>query len=327
MNTDQETKEKLELLRNVDIFSSLNEDELLDIAEFSKLYSYKKGNTIFREETIAECMYVIQKGDVNITKALPNGERIPIANFIPGDEFGELDLFEGADRNTTAFAEEDTVLLQFPHKGTSLSNFFDQKSSISRTILHTLLSLTARRIRTANKLLAEKSQWVQDLRKMILIDKLTGLYNRTYLDEDFAQQLENSNRSTALLIIKPDNFKIFNDTFGHDGGDDTLRLLARTVSQDTVETATPIRYHGNVFAQGIIGITKDEAKKIAEELRTRISATDTTGITGGENIPIVVSIGVAVYPEDGSSCNNVSEKAFDTMMLARNDGGDRVYLY
>ncbi len=309
------------MLKNVGIFSDLSEHELDVIASFSRYYHYGPGEVIFEEGSQPEELYVIKKGEVLIGKHRKDDD-MEIARFIAGESFGELELLDESPRSSGATARENTTLLVFPMRGILFSDIIGRYPTIFARVLHTLLAMIAGRIRRTNKLISENTPWVQDLKRQLLRDKLTGLYNRTFLEEDFVELLPQYGEGTSLLMVKPDDFKAINDRCGHDVGDRVLRLLADTLGSVLEKRGTAVRYRGDEFALILPGTGVEFAMRKAEEVRLRIRDLSVGDLTGGRVHAITVSIGVGVYPQDGTSCAALVQSAFELMFKARNNGGD-----
>lgn len=317
--------DKVTLLRNISIFSRLDEKDLQIIAQYSQFSNYQKGEIIFSEGSIGNELYLVRDGEVLITKLTVEGEERDIARFINGETFGEMDLFENATRTATARAEKDSTLLVFPMKGNRLIDIMQGNSDIFARILNELLSIIAGRIRHTNKLISEKTHWVEGLRKQMIHDKLTGLYNRTFLEEDLGTHLPRYGNSTSLMVIKPDNFKHINDTFGHDAGDKVLRLLADTIRTSLREDDIAIRYRGDEFAAVLPDTMGEEARSIAELVQTAISNIETREFTDNQSVHLTASIGVATYPLHAEDHLTLIDRAHEMMWDARNSGGNQIY--
>jgi diguanylate cyclase (GGDEF)-like protein len=317
--------DKIKLLKNISIFSRLDEKDLQVIAQYSQFSNYQKGEIIFSEGSTGNELYLVRDGEVLITKLTVDGEERDIARFINGETFGEMDLFENATRTATARAEKDSTLLVFPMKGNRLIDIMQGNPDIFARILNELLSIIAGRIRHTNKLISEKTQWVEGLRKQMINDKLTGLYNRTFLEEDLGAHLPRYGNNTSLMVIKPDNFKHINDTFGHDAGDKVLRLLADTIKLSLREDDIAIRYRGDEFAAVLPGIVTEEARSIAEVVKSAISNIETKDFTDNQSVHLTVSIGVATYPLHAEDHLTLIDKAHEKMWDARNSGGNQIY--
>ncbi len=317
--------DKVKLLSGVNIFSRLDEKELQIIAQYSQFSDYQKGEIIFSEGSDVNEFYLVKDGEVLITQLTADDKERDIARFINGESFGEMDLFENAKRTATAKAERDSTLLLFPMKGNSLTDIMQDNPDIFARILKELLSIIAGRIRNTNKLVSERTQWVEGLRKQMINDKLTGLYNRTFLEEDLGTQLPRYGKYTSLLTIKPDNFKHINDTFGHDAGDKVLRLLADTIRAALRNDDIAIRYRGDEYAAVLPDTETEEAGTIAEELKSAIANIETREITDNQSIHLTASIGVATYPVHAEDHLTLIEAAHAKMWDARNSGGNCIF--
>jgi diguanylate cyclase (GGDEF)-like protein len=224
----------------------------------------------------------------------------------------------------TAIAEKDTTLLIFPIEGVYFKDILEKHPEISARILHKFLSIVAGRIRNTNRLISEKTPWIRDLRRQLFSDKLTGLYNRTFIEEDFASLLPQYGETTSLIMIKPDNFKEINDNYGHDVGDKVLRLLAIFVQSILREEDIGVRYRGDEFAAILPNTDIEEALKIAEDLRSTVMEMDISHATSGELHKITVSIGASNYPEHATNNIMLADRAHEKMFEAREKGGNCV---
>ncbi|HUV08812.1 MAG TPA: GGDEF domain-containing protein, partial [Spirochaetia bacterium] len=191
-------------------------------------------------------------------------------------------------------------------------------------ILHKLLIMIAGRIRSTNKLVSERTPWIEDLRNQLLVDKLTGLYNRTYLTEDLTNRIAQMGETTSLIVIKPDNFKLINDTYGHDAGDRVLRILADTVKGSLREGDIGIRYRGDEFVIVLPDTGFDTALDVGDKLRSAVRSLDITPITEGKKFSLTASVGASAYPIHARDVNGIVERSFNLMLDVRNSGGDRV---
>jgi diguanylate cyclase len=325
MTSTDDRDAKIGLLKKVPLFSTLEESGMEVVAGNSGLYSFAKGDAIFREGSYGEGLYVVSEGEVLITRQAAGGETINIAQFIRGESFGEMDLLEGRVMPASATAETDAMILIFPARGTRFQDVLSAHPEISARILHELLASIAGRIRTTNRLISEKSQWVQDLKGQLYIDKLTGLFNRTYLNEEFPARLAEFGAPTAVVMVKPDNFKVINDTYGHEAGDRALKLMAFSLSSQLRSVDVAVRYRGDEFAFILPGAGAQVANRSAADMLFLLRSLDFSGITGSTGIVITGSAGIAVYPDDAREAKEVVETSFKRMFEARDSGGNRVF--
>ncbi len=210
--TNDLAESKAVLLKQADIFSSLLPHEIEVIAGNSDFHDYKFDAQVFSRGDPGNTLYIVESGEIVVRKQDESGRKTDIARFVRGNCFGELDLFTGTSRIASAFASTETRLLEFPKSGTEFTAILDEHPALSARILHKILSEIAGRIRRANTLIKENSPLVQELRRQVYRDKLTGLFNQTYLLEKISELAGKKSSGFSLLITKPDNFKALNDT-------------------------------------------------------------------------------------------------------------------
>lgn len=126
-------------------------------------------------------------------------------------------------------------------------------------------------------------------------DALTGLYNRYGIREYLSQLWEKKHYPIVVSILDIDNFKTVNDTLGHLGGDEALKLLANTMKQVFGNKAVLGRYGGDEFIIGFYGKNLDEAETKFKELVSRM---DRKFAFGGEEVNLSISVGAAVIEEE-----------------------------
>ncbi len=313
--------ERIELLRNSEIFSDLKKTELESVAMNSSMVQYGEGEVIFHEGGQSDGIYIVRDGEILISKSFGKDNQMDLARFIKGETFGELDFFENASMSASAVAQKATELLVFPGRGISIDEILEDNPAISAGIMHKLLVRVAGRIRRTNRLISEKSQWIQDLKRQLFRDKLTGLYNRTFLEDDFATLLPEYGESTIMIMVKPDNFKPINDTYGHDAGDKTLRLIADTMKTLLRENDIAIRYRGDEYAAVLPATDLDFGLTMAETMRKSLTGINLKEIIGDGNITLTFSLGIAAYPLHAGDNKELTRIAFEKMFEARDSGG------
>ena len=159
-----------------------------------------------------------------------------------------------------------------------------------------------------------------------ITDKLTGLYNRRYFDYFLELEIKRSSRqqaSLALLMIDIDDFKQINDTFGHLFGDTILNQLGELLKTQIRETDMAARYGGEEFAVVMSNTGLEKAVQISERIRQTIQSYS----FGDKNFSMTASIGIAMYPSDADSFNQLIEKSDSSLYKAKRTGKDRVVAY
>ena len=169
-------------------------------------------------------------------------------------------------------------------------------------------------------------QTIADMARQANRDSLTDLANRRFFDQALRQQLESSREDRSefsLLLCDLDHFKSVNDTWGHQAGDEVLRVVARILTEQTAkmragESAFIARYGGEELAVLLDGVGIQGARRIAEQIREAISV-ETIWY---RRIPIRVttSIGLATFPNDGQ-CEESLLAAADAGLYNAKDAG------
>jgi diguanylate cyclase (GGDEF)-like protein/PAS domain S-box-containing protein len=164
------------------------------------------------------------------------------------------------------------------------------------------------------------------LRDQSIRDPLTGLFNRRFLEESLGQQLHRADRRqepVSLLFIDLDHFKRFNDTFGHEAGDLVLRAISDLFQTFFRAGDLCCRYGGEEFAIILPGADSNVAAARANELREqakRLSLEHNDRPLGA----ITLSIGVAAFPEHGSSVRELFAIADHSLYQSKASGRDAV---
>lgn len=150
-----------------------------------------------------------------------------------------------------------------------------------------------------------RKQAEEEIRRLATTDPLTGLANyRTLigtLDAEF-RRYDRTRRKFAVLLLDLDGLKKINDSYGHLVGSRALCRLADVLRAHCREIDTPARYGGDEFAVVLPEAGVREAWRIAERIRTHLSG-------DGESPPITVSVGIAVFPEDGETIERLLSAA------------------
>ncbi len=316
------TAGKIALLKRATLFSQLSPEELALIARYSGYRKFEPGEVIFQQGTHREELYLVKEGSILIRRRGEDDAEQEIARFVDGEVFGEMDLLDTVPRSASAVADGAATLLVFPD-GIEFARLLDSHPDVFARVLRKLLGEIARRIRAIDRLISEKTPWIEDLKRQLHRDRLTGLFNRAFLEEELPRIVAAQPR-TSLLVMKPDNFKSINDTFGHEAGDKTLMLLAEAVKSRLAEGDIGARYRGDEYCIVLPGRSGPEAAAAAEALRAAMRAVDVKQATGSDAISLTGSVGVSTHPAPAPDARTLVAHAFERMWEARNAGGDRI---
>lgn len=163
---------------------------------------------------------------------------------------------------------------------------------------------------------------------MAITDALTGLYNHRYFQQMFGQELGRARRygkPLAIIMLDVDDFKKFNDAYGHANGDLVLAAIGETVTATLRRVDYAFRYGGEEFVVLLPETAPESALQVAERLRERIESETTDVLRGIAEQGVTVSVGVASYPEDGTRREELFQVVDGLLYRAKGQGKNRVY--
>ena len=168
---------------------------------------------------------------------------------------------------------------------------------------------------------------LDSVRKESLTDPLTGIANRKAFDDAAGhaiEQIAQSGEKVSLLLCYIDHFKKFNDTWGHQTGDQVLKLVANCLSENVKGRDTAARYGGEEFAVLLRGIGLADAARIADQIRGTVETKNLVKKSTGDVLGrITISIGVAQF-RDGETIEAVVRRADACLYGAKHHGRNLV---
>ena len=183
-----------------------------------------------------------------------------------------------------------------------------------------------REINTLRAAAETSSSRVLELEEETRRDVLTGIYNRAYLEQFLTREFDNSTRHNwplSVAFLDLDNFKLLNDSFGHQAGDRVLQATARILRGNTRETDFIARYGGEEFVVVLPATDADTAHRICERI---VMAFRNTGhAVGADNANVTVSIGCATHSLQMPFSNSIDliKAADQALYTAKTRGRDR----
>jgi len=198
------SEETIALLRSAPVFSALSDDELIRVAEVSVPRSYGAGEAVFREGDEGDTCYMVRTGKARAIREHPDGRSITLANFGPGDLFGELAMFDAEPRSATVETLEQTEVVAI--LGGDMRRLMREHPDISVKLIAAL----AERLRATNERLARQSfQTVQSrvasaLAQLVASARADGAGERDVLitsTQAHLAQLAGSSRESASRFL------------------------------------------------------------------------------------------------------------------------------
>ena len=313
---------KKEWLLKTEIFSSLDDKSLELICANSDFVTYNSGDTIFSAGNKSGILYIVVSGSVHIIKTYLHEGTSTIAELIPGDVIGELEFFTDSDFSDTGVASGEATLLKIPDNGENFRTVLESHPDIAATILYEFLKIISQKIRNANSLVKENSALIHELKRQVYGDKLTGIYNKTYLEETLPQFMKDSSEPVSLIHMKADNLKIINDTFGHEAGDAILKIMAVELSHFVGEKGIVFRYLGNELGVILPGYDRNRSYQEAELILEMMNNLDISEAIKTDNVKLSMSFGIAVYPDHAGISDELILKAHELPLIGRARGGN-----
>jgi len=166
---------------------------------------------------------------------------------------------------------------------------------------------------------------MQLLNRLARVDQLTGMYNRKFLDEFVDVSIPQAVRSGvtySVLMIDIDFFKMINDTYGHDVGDDTIKIISRVIKEQIRQSDIAIRYGGEEFLVLLYNCDAKNVELISQKIRTEFAKQEILG--NGEVFRKTLSIGYSSFPQDSDSVWKCIKYADLSLYSAKHTGRNKV---
>ena len=270
---DQRELELVPLLKGVDF------DSIQDILNSSPVKELKAGEVLIRAGEVNEYLYLLLAGHLRVHLDF---KMDPVALLEPGEITGELSVIDGQPTSAHVVADDDCRVLAL-----SEQNMWSLVKT-SHAVAYNFLSVLAHRMRKGN---TNTLNYKRDS----TMDALTTLYNRRWLDTMLPRQMDrckSNGQDLAILLIDINNFKPYNDTYGHLAGDRVLYTVARSLMANVRPGDMIARYGGDEFVALLPDADAVRADEIGERLQTAVS--EATGGSDWRDLPsVTISVGLA----------------------------------
>jgi diguanylate cyclase (GGDEF)-like protein len=173
----------------------------------------------------------------------------------------------------------------------------------------------------------ENARLHEQVQQQAIADPLTGLYNHRHLYERLEQEMaraKRSHRPVAVLMLDIDNLKLINDTYGHQVGDEALKLLASVLQSSCRAEDIVGRYGGDEFMVILPEANTAEAERIGERIQANLAARYLEGEGKDGCVPIRISMGVACCPGDATVMHELVNAADSALYRSKQRGGGRI---
>ncbi len=239
----------------------------------------------------------------------------------PGHCAGEMSVFDNIKPSALVVAKVKSRLLVIQ------PNVAMEMIEASHKLCLNFLHILSQRIRNNNQVVCEEQFHIQCIEEYAKVDPMTGLHNRRWLEEMYTREINRSNvgdfKLTAFML-DIDHFKNVNDTYGHLAGDQVLISVAQALVKCLRPSDMPVRYGGEEFSVFLPGTTSENARIIAERIRSSIENMSIV-LHSGKVIQVTVSIGFAERVQD-DTVTSIIERADQALYHAKENGRNRACL-
>ena len=263
-------------------------------------------------------LYFLVSGRLSVHLETINGK--PIRTFQAGDSVGEFSLIDGKPASAYVVAMEPCEVVSVDE------DHFWALIRASSGIARNLLVALTQYLRDSNESIGESLRLQQEYQRQGVVDELTGLHNRRWLQDILRRQMDRAEidkQPLSLIMLDVDHFKKFNDEFGHLAGDRVLQAVAKTIMNSVRPTDLLARYGGEEFtvvlpATAIIG-----ARLVAERVRQAVSQEIVLTRDNKALPPTMISLGVSQM-QPGQDIASLIADADAALYRAKAQGRNRV---
>jgi diguanylate cyclase (GGDEF)-like protein len=302
------------LLQSIALFRGVEPDTIVDLLPRCGRIDVAEGELLLSPDRPNRCVYVVLAGRLAVHIGSLDSPRI--ADLPPGACAGEMSLIEDKDPSAYVIATEESHLMVISH--TLLWLMVDRSHAFSKNLLVVL----SERVRSDNEFIASSLGVLRRAERNAVTDALTGLGNRHWMQDMFEREVtraQHSDKSLCLMMVDVDNFKHFNDRYGHIAGDRVLVAVAGALREYLRPTDLIARFGGDEFAILLPGIDLEQARATAERVREQIAALSPPSLSTA----VTVSIGVTERAQD-DDVSSLVERADGAMYGAKMAGRNRV---
>lgn len=309
---------KRSLLGSLDLFKGVLPDDVQDLLQKCERRDVSAGELLLSPGARNEYVFIVLSGSLNIHVGSPDTPAI--ARMETGECVGEMSIIEDRDPSAYVIGAEETHLLLI-HQ-TVLWKMVDASHDFAKNLLVVL----SERVRSHNHVIADSFGELRKFERHATTDALTSLANRHTMQELFPGEIQRcveTEKPVTMMMIDVDNFKQFNDMFGHIAGDRALSAVSKILRTQFRPKDLLVRYGGDEFAVLLPGATKEQALEIGERVRIAVSGTTGDGSDSLIQIPLKISMGVAELSPRGNF-DSLTRDADAALYRAKNAGRNLV---
>jgi diguanylate cyclase (GGDEF)-like protein len=304
---------ELDTLASSRLFAGMSRERLREWLKPNGEVNLRTGAVLLELGQRNATIYLLVSGRLAIY--LDEDGKIPIAHVEPGECVGEISIIDDEAASASVVAVEASRLL------VTNPDHLWQMMREEHTVALNLMQILAERIRRNNTAVLESFRQQAKLNMISGVDLMTGLHNRRWLNDVFVRQIDRCSRQghpVCLAMLDIDRFKIVNDTFGHQAGDQVLAHVARVMSAQFRPSDSLVRYGGDEFAVLFPETSLQAAVAALERFRLAVEQTQTS-VALRTTVKVRISAGVCAWC-DGWSLDDLVQRADRALYRAKESG-------
>ena len=309
------------ILKQISIFSEINDEDLNKIASEMKRKEGKTGELLFREGDPGDELFVVVRGGVSVFIIDKEGKEVVLSDIMTGNFFGEMSIVEQAPRSANCRVIEDSIFLVM--HADDFTRIISTMPECAVKIMNKMLAITVKRLMNVGAFVTQMVQWGAESRKRAITDPATGLFNRRYLEESLdglVSRAKTGGTSLSFVMFDMDRFGSLNTKYGQEFCDGLIVTSAAVFRDVFSEDDILVRYGGDEF---IFIFPNTDHETAQQKCNSLCSAIRELRFPEREDLRLSCSMGFATFPHDASTADELKEKSDKALYQAKEKGRDR----
>ncbi|MDR1507692.1 MAG: GGDEF domain-containing protein [Treponema sp.] len=317
------------VLINSPFFNGLSALEFNAVLAFMERRRLAQGEKVFEEGDKGEDMFVLLSGSLSAHRAQSDGTQRLMFSIAPGAFFGEMSIIANEPRSATIIAKEisDIMVLQ----GIDFYRIIFEHPMIGVRILNSIGSVQTIWFNQTSRHLKDLATWGEAARRRAITDELTGLYNKSFLEESIRDKFKLGSvgaRKMSLIMIDLDRVHAINDAYGTQAGDKVIIAVAEILKNTGRPGDMAARLSGDEYAVLLPDTDGRGAFGVAEHIRQNVmnspvKVAKSPGSRETVTLDVRASFGIAVAPVHASNERELVFAADSALRRAKEQGRNR----
>ncbi|MDR0587242.1 MAG: GGDEF domain-containing protein [Treponema sp.] len=312
------------------LFAELSELEFNAVTAFMERRRFIKDEKIFSEGDKGEDMFILLSGSLSAHRVQLDGTQRLMFDIVPGSFFGEMSIIANEPRSATITAKETSDLMVL--QGIDFYRIVFEHPMIGVKILTSIGAVQNTWLNQISGHLKELVTWGETARRRAITDELTGLYNKSFLEESIKDKFKLGSigaRKLSLIMMDLDRVHEVNDTYGTLAGDKVIVAVAEILKHITRMGDIAARLSGDEYAVLLPDTDGKDALRVAEHIRqdvmnTPVQVSKSPGSKETVELKVKTSLGIAVAPAHASNERDLAFAADSALRRAKEQGRNRV---